>query len=142
MAVTLAGFIAVRAAIALWLRPHYMSAVTAFYKVVAGYTPSGSHWQLAQGVLGPDGDPVPQPNGPAAFGIPTGYLPASCAPLNGGAIRITPSCAQALARFRGFITYQPASRYWVFQAIETGIFVVLAAILLTMTAAVLLRRGA
>ena len=28
MAVTLAGFIAVRAVIALWLRPHYMSAVT------------------------------------------------------------------------------------------------------------------
>ena len=28
MAVTLAGFIAVRAAVTLWLRPHYMSAIT------------------------------------------------------------------------------------------------------------------
>ncbi len=71
-----------------------------------------------------------------------GYLPGSCAPLNGGAARIAPSCAQALARFRGFITYQPASRYWAFQGIETGIFVVLAAILLTVAAVVLLRRDA
>jgi hypothetical protein len=30
LAVTLGGFIAVRAAIALWLRPHYMSAVTVY----------------------------------------------------------------------------------------------------------------
>jgi hypothetical protein len=142
MAVTLAGFIAVRGAIALWLRPHYMSAVTVFYKVAAGYTPPGSYWQLAQGVLGPDGQPVPQPNGPAAFGIPMGYLPASCAPLNGGATRIAPSCAQALARFRGFITYQPAGRYWAFRGIETGIFIALAAILLTVAAIVLLRRDA
>jgi hypothetical protein len=142
MAVTLVGFIAVRAVIALWLRPHYMSAITVFYKVVGGYTPPGSFWQLASGVLDPNGQPVPQPNGPAAFGIPMGYLPASCAPLNGGATRVAPSCAQALAHFRGFITYQPAGRYWAFQGIETGIFIVLAAVLLTVTAVVLLRRDA
>jgi hypothetical protein len=142
MAATLAGFIAVRAVIALWLRPHYMSAITTFYKVIAGYTPPGSYWQLAQGVLGPDGHPVPQPDGPAAFGIPMGYLPASCAPLNGGATKVAPSCTQALAHFQGFLTYQPASRCWAFQGIETGIFIVLAAILLTVTAVVLLRRDA
>jgi hypothetical protein len=140
MAATLAGFIAVRAVIALWLRPHYMSAITAFYKVTAGHTPPGSYWQLALGVLDPNSHPVPQPDGPAAFGIPMGYLPASCAPLNGGATKVAPSCAQALAHFRGFLTYQPASRYWAFQGIETGIFIVLAAILLTVTAVVLLRR--
>jgi len=142
MAVTLVGFIAVRAVIALWLRPHYMSAVTVFYNLVHGYTPPGSYWQLAQGVLGPDGHPVPQPDGPAAFGVPLGYLPASCAPLNGGATHITPSCAQALTHFRGFTTYQPAGRYWAFQGIEVGIFIALAAILLTVAAAVLLRRDA
>jgi hypothetical protein len=142
MAVTLAGFIAVRAVIALLLRPHYMTAITAFYKVTSGYTPPGSAWQLASGVLGPNGQPVPQPNGPAAYGIPLNYLPASCAPLNGGATRVAPSCAHALAQFRGFVTYQPAGRYWAFQGIETGVFVTLAAILLTVTAVVLLRRDA
>ena len=142
MAVTLAGFIAVRAVIALWLRPHFMSAVTTTYNLIQGYTPPGSSWQLASGVLNSNGHPVPQVNGVAAFGIPINYLPASCAPLNGGATTIAPSCRAALDSFRGFVTYQPAGRYWAFQAIETGIFVALAAILITVTAVVLLRRDA
>ena len=142
MAVTLAGFIAVRAVIALWLRPHYTSAVTVTYNLLRGYTPAGSYWQLGQGVPDPNGHLVPQPNGPAASGIPMGYLPASCAPPDGGATKVAPSCAQALARFHGFVTYQPASRYWTFQGIETGIFVLLAAILITVTAVALLRRDA
>ena len=140
MAVTLAGFIAARAVITLWLRPHYMSAVTVFYKVTGGYTPPGSYWQVAQGVIGPNGQVVPPVNGAGAFGIPMSYLPASCAPLNGGATRIAPSCAQALAHFRAFLTYQPADRYWAFQGIETGIFVALAAALIATTAVVLLHR--
>lgn len=143
LAVTLAGFVAVRAVIALWLRPHYMSAVTVFYKVTAGYTPPGSYWQLRQGILGPDGQPISTDTvGPVIAGVPASYLPASCAPRNGGASHIAPSCAQALARFHGFVTYQPAGRYWAFQGIETGIFIALAAVLLTVAAVVLLRRDA
>ena len=143
LAVTLAGFIAVRAVVALWLRPHYMSAVTVFYQVTAGYTPPGSYWQLAQGILGPDGRPISTDTvGPVIAGVPASYLPASCAPPGGGAGHIAPSCARALARFHGFVTYQPAGRYWAFQGIETGIFIALAAILLTVTAVVLLRRDA
>jgi hypothetical protein len=143
LAITLAGFIAVRAVIALWLRPHYMSAVTVFYKVTAGYTPRGSYWQLAQGILGPDGRAISTDTvGPVIAGVPATYLPASCAPPNAGAGPIAPACARALARFHGFVTYQPAGRYWTFQGIETGIFVLLAAILLTVTAVVLLRRDA
>ena len=142
MAITLAGFIAVRAVIALWLRPHYMSAITVTYNLLHGYTPAGSYWQLAQGILDPNGHLVAQPNGPAAFGIPVGYLPSSCAALANRASSVTPSCRQALNGFRGFITYQPADRYWAFQGIETGVFALLAAILLTVTAVVLLRRDA
>jgi hypothetical protein len=143
MAVTLAGFIAVRALITLLLRPHYISAVTAFYKVTGGFTPSGSYWQLAQGVLGPNGQQINQnTNGNVVAGIPVDYLPASCAAPGRGAFTPPPSCTQALAHFRGFVTYQPAGRYWTFQGIETGIFVVLAAVLLTVTAVVLLRRDA
>jgi hypothetical protein len=44
--------------------------------------------------------------------------------------------------YRGFISYQPASRYWTFQGIETGIFVLLAAALLAVTAIVVHRRDA
>jgi hypothetical protein len=49
------------------------------------------------------------------------------------------SCLTARG-YRGFITYQPANRYWAFQGIETGIFVLLAAALIAVTAIVVLRR--
>jgi hypothetical protein len=44
--------------------------------------------------------------------------------------------------YRGYLVYQPASRFWAFQGIETGIYVVLAAALLGVTFWVLKRRGA
>jgi hypothetical protein len=44
--------------------------------------------------------------------------------------------------YRGYATYQPASRFWAFQGIETGIFVMLAAVLLAVTFWVLNRRDA
>ena len=142
LAVTLGGFIAVRAVITLWLRPHYMSAVTVTYKLLSGYTPSGSYWQFAQGILDPAGRLVPIADGPAVDGIPVGSLPSACAAMANGAGRATPSCRQALDGFHSFITYQPASRYWAFQGIETGIFVALAAALVAVTAVVVLRRDA
>jgi len=141
IAVTLAGFITVRALIALLLRPHYMSAVTVTYNVLVGYTPPGSYWRLAQGVLGPNGQPINQnTNGNVVNGIPVSYLPASCNGPARGAYKLPPSCSQALAHFHGFLTYQPAGRYWAFQGIETGIFLALAAALLALTAVVVLRR--
>jgi ABC-type transport system involved in multi-copper enzyme maturation permease subunit len=143
MAVTLAGFVAVRIVIALWLRPHYMSAVTTFYNATRGFTPSGAYWSLASGILGPNGQAINQnTNLREIEGIPVNYLPASCSAPVHGSVVIPPSCAQALAHFRGFVTYQPASRYWAFQGIETGIFVALAAALIAVTAVVLLRRDA
>ena len=40
------------------------------------------------------------------------------------------------------ISYQPASRYWAFQGIETGIFMLLAAALIMVTATAVRRRDA
>ena len=143
IAVTLAGFIAVRASIALWLRPHYLSPVTVFYKVTAGFTPPGSYWQIAQGVLGPNGQQLSQPNNVNYInGVPASSLPASCTQVSRGAFTPPPSCTQALSHFQAFITYQPADRYWTFQGIESGIFLVLAAALIAVTAVTLLRRDA
>ncbi len=143
VAVTLAGFIAVRVAITLWVRPHYLTAVTTFSSVVNNFTPAGAYWKIAQGVLGPNGKPIPQPNGIPSFnGIPQNALPAFCSSVFNGASTPAPTCAQALAHYREFITYQPASRFWAFQGIETGIFVVLAAGLVAATVILLLRRDA
>ena len=143
IAVTLAGFIAVRSLITLLLRPHYMSAVTVYYKVTTGFTPPGSFWKIASGIVGPNGLAIDQnTNANVINGVPADYLPASCVQHVRGAFTPPPSCTQALAHFRGFLTYQPADRYWTFQGIETGIFLVLAAALIAVSAAVLLRTDA
>jgi hypothetical protein len=145
MVVTLAGFIGVRVLVTLWLRPHYISAVTVVSKVTSGSTPPGAFWQIASGVLGPNGQLVPQPNNVPYFdGIPQTSLPASCAPLFNGPGNPSPtgSCAQALSHYTSYLTYQPADRFWAFQGIETGIFLALAAALVAVTALVLLRRDA
>ena len=84
---------------------------------------------------------VPQ-NQPAAFGVAVSSLPKACAGLANPTGGMTSSCRTALTGFRSFITYQPASRFWPFQGIETGLFVVLAAILLAVTAVALIRRDA
>ena len=142
MAVTLGAFIAVRVAVTLWLRPHYLSAVTVTRSLTSAFTPPGSYWLIHQGVLNPSGQLISGMNGEAQFnGVPISELPRPSAGL-ANSPAVSSSCRAALAGYRSFVTYQPASRFWTFQGIETGIFVALAAILLTVTAVVLLRRDA
>jgi hypothetical protein len=154
--VTLAGFIAVRFVIFSWARSHFITPVTTYFPLNRGFAVTGSYWQLATGYVGADGRPISIPqstNGPvlgtAAGGIPVSSLPAPCQALAGGGnAPFSPamhdavlSCAQA-HHIRGYLTYQPAGRYWAFQGIETGIFVLLAAALLAVAFAVVTRRDA
>jgi hypothetical protein len=44
--------------------------------------------------------------------------------------------------WRGYATYQPAYRFWPFQGIETGIYVLLAAALIAAAFVILRRRDA
>jgi len=136
MAVTLAGFVAMRALIAQWLRPHYMTPVTVYYKLTANVAgPTGSYLSVNQGVVGPNGAPPAAGLGNYTFnGSP---VPAVCQK----AIQNPAPCMTAHG-YRAYLTYQPASRFWAFQGIETGIFVVLAAALLGVTFWVLRRRDA
>jgi hypothetical protein len=143
MAVTLGGFIAARVTVTLWLRPHYLSAVTAVRSLPAQIQLTGSYWLLSQGTRNPAGQLMAGPQDqPTAFGVPVSSLPRACARLASPTGGLTSSCRAALTGFRSFVTYQPASRFWPFQGIETGVFVILAAILLTVTAVVLIRRDA
>jgi hypothetical protein len=143
MAVTLGGFIAARVAVTLWLRPHYLGAVTDVHNLPAGTRLTGSYWLISQGVRNPSGQLIAgAQDQSAAFGVPVSSLPRTCAGLANPMGGLTSSCRAALTGFRSFVTYQPASRFWVFQGIETGVFVVLAAILLAMTIVTLIRRDA
>ena len=51
------------------------------------------------------------------------------------------SCMQANG-WRGVITYQPAGRYWTFQGVETGIYLLLGAALIAVAVVVVRRRDA
>jgi hypothetical protein len=134
LAVTLAGFVALRALIAQWLRPHYMTPVTMYYNLTGNSGPAGAYLGVNQGIVGPNGQP---PAGSSNYGFNGAPVPAVCQ-------RATQSLASCMAAhgYRGYMTYQPASRFWAFQGIETGIFVVLAAVLLGVTFWVLKRRDA
>ena len=144
IAVVLGGFIALRLVVANLLRPHYLAAITTYFKVTSTFTPPGQAWVLAQGGVSRTGQVVG-----AGWGDLVPALPAACARLlpgtptakNGASMGAVFSCMQAHG-WRGFVTYQPASRYWPFQGIETGIYVLLAAALLAVTFAIVRRRDA
>lgn len=144
IAVVLGGFIALRLVISDFLRQHYMAAVTTYYNVTGAFTPPGQAWVLAQGAVSQTGRVVP-----TGWGDLYPALPASCRQLlpgtpgakSGASLNAVFSCMRAHG-WRGFATYQPASRYWPFQGIETGIYLLLAAALIAGTFAIIRRRDA
>jgi hypothetical protein len=143
IAVTGGVFLAIRLVVTYWVRVHYMPAVTTIYSVTQNFTPKGAFWPLTGGVVLPGGQLstslsvgpghiISSPGAPA--------IPAACQQAE-GQISATLAC-MAHVGYRSFTTYQPGYRFWPFQFIETGIFVALAAALITVTFLVVRRRDA
>jgi hypothetical protein len=144
IAVVLGGFIALRLVISDFVRQHYLAAVTTYYHVTGSFTPPGQAWVLAQGAVSKTGQVVPAGWGDLFPALPAScqkLLPTSSTPKSGSGLPAVFSCMQAHG-WRGFATYQPASRYWPFQGIETGIYVLLAAALIAVTFVIVRRRDA
>jgi hypothetical protein len=132
MAVTLAVFAAVMTAFPLWVRPHLIPPAQA---TSALSLPSANLRGSSNGHLG---FYASRPTGlPGAWVIssqvtaPDGRAPSS---EPAGPCGTSPSAQACGAYIRSFhfqqtATYQPASRYWDFQWIETGIYLALALIL-------------
>jgi hypothetical protein len=151
MAITLVVFTFVRLVIGQDFRARYLTPVTrtiSFLKhhVSHGFLPTGSYWQVSGILVGPHGQ---VPNGSLNGGpqlnidgvpINAASLPSVCRTL----VFQGPQGMACLAAhgYRALISYQPGSRYWAFQGIETGIFAGLAAVLIAITAIVILRRDA
>lgn len=117
MAVTLAGFLAVRLPIEFSLRQHYATPL-----VSNALTSSYSHldWQLGE-----------YWSDSAGHRISDNLVFPTCA----GPGTLKPdffACVQAHG-WHDTIVYQPASRFWLFQGIETAIFVGLALALVGVT---------
>ncbi|GAA4569753.1 ABC transporter permease [Micromonospora coerulea] len=121
MGITLAAFIGVRAAVAILARPHYQPAETLTFPIDGTSEPrmERGDWILSQGIrdaggtmVAPDTRIMCPPGGRG----PTGQVCGAELGLKPGAYN--------------WQLYQPADRFWLFQGIETGIFVALAALLL------------
>jgi len=121
-----------------------MAAVTSYANLTANLTPKGSYWSYSSGLTGPHG-PLPQATSMVSVtldGVPAANLPNACqAVANAGNMPATNRCLTS-AHIRQFITYQPASRYWDFQGIETGLYILLAAALIAVTITIIRRRDA
>jgi hypothetical protein len=119
MTLTLTGFVAVRVAVALLARPHYMTP-RAENQLVVGAGDQGDlagAWVLAKQVRQADGTVV-------SSGSVRCPSPAACATDNQLGLRPGAYNHQV---------FQPAGRFWTFQWIEAGVFVALAALLLWLT---------
>jgi hypothetical protein len=122
MAATLVGFVGLRLIIASVVRKHYLSPVTKTYIPLPGIdTNHPGAWVFSKRTIDSTGHTVPQ------FSI-------------GSACPATKSTTRAsldhCVRAHGFLNtdiLQPASRYWLFQGIETAIFTGLALALLALT---------
>jgi ABC-type transport system involved in multi-copper enzyme maturation permease subunit len=147
MAITLAVFTFLRLVIGQDFRSHYLTAITKTFTFLhRPPLPSGA-WLVSAGLVGPGAQiPGSQSGGGPHLSIndvpiSLNSLPPACRTLVFQGPQKLFSCLNAAA-YHGSVTYQPASRYWAFQGIETGIFVLLAAALIAVAAIVVLRRDA
>jgi hypothetical protein len=130
MAASVAVYAAVRAAVEIWLRPHFARPRMLSYPFFGPSPRAGlGDWVLSTKTV--DGSGHLLANGQSLnfeFLAPRcpGLLPANHALLAPDALQ---DCVQRLG-LQVQATYQPGDRYWQFQAIETAIFVSLALMLL------------
>lgn len=119
IATALGGFIALRVLVGLFLRQDFMAPITRILPInvsrVTGRT--AQVWWLASYITSPSGRS-------SETGI---RVPVACQTLFGS--KQFQPCLTAHGYHR-ILTYQPADRFWTFQAIEAGIFALLAAVLL------------
>jgi hypothetical protein len=135
LATTLGAFLTVRIVTAIYIRPHFMTALTKKLPFALGTrgAPPGA-WILSGGLVGPNGHYY-------GDGISLDQVPAACRVGAFGGKGITPNCL-ASHGFHQWITFQPASRFWAFQGIEATTFVVLAIALVAFTYRMVLHRDA
>ena len=136
MAATLGSFIGARVLMTLFARTHYMAAKTVSAPLSVqgggfkfGYEDPAGAWILKQVTLDRAGA-IAGPGG----GFDLNFLNARCPGLipHAGALPTQAKLASCVREvgLHFITTYQPATRYWAFQGIESAIYLALAAILI------------
>jgi hypothetical protein len=141
MAVTLAIYTAVIIAFPGWVRPHLIPPVQTTSTVslasisnMPAVGASDGHLFLVPGSAAPPGawvisSQITIPDGRAASSEPAGPCgdpsPAAAGPPSPASVQACNDYIESL-HLRQTVTYQPASRYWAFQWVETAIYLALA----------------
>jgi hypothetical protein len=163
IAITLGGFIGLRLLFDEVIRPHLMPTITTFYGLTSGWTPPGQAWVLGNGVVNGAGQVVTDAaSGTQAGrgglldslgfdGVSVSNFPAACqklfvavaqkGPSPGADVNKALSCASRYG-FRNYTTYQPGSHYWPLQGIEAGLYLAMAAAMLSVAFYVIRHRDA
>jgi ABC-type transport system involved in multi-copper enzyme maturation permease subunit len=125
MAVTLAIFAVVQVPMPLWVRPNIIPPAATITTADAANLNFGS--LTASVVPGQPGAMIVSSHAFNAAGQTVTSVPASCLPADPrGKFGGDPGQCLDKLGIREAISYQPASRYWPLQLIETGIFLALA----------------
>jgi hypothetical protein len=146
IAVTICGFAAVRLVVAEELRQHLIPAVTTVVSLTSN-GPSGMAWILQTGFVDKAGQVLPSLgnySGPAFNGTPIKDFPAACQAILNAPSSATGALNACLSRagFREYLSYQPGYRFWPIQGIETGLYLLAAAVLLAIAWRAVRRRDA
>jgi hypothetical protein len=141
MGATLGAYLAVRLPVEFWLRPHFAAAKTYSYPFFARDPRAGlGDWVLSTKTVDASGHFLangqqlnsaflsrycPSLSFPGTGGALPVPGPGVAAPKGAGGFDPLMACARKIG-IRISVAYQPGSRYWLFQGIETAIFVALA----------------
>jgi hypothetical protein len=131
MAITLVIFAAVQVAMPLWIRPHLFppahstAALSSFTALQTQIGPNGTFAFGVQFLPSQPGAWILSGGAVNAAGQPVSTSPAACKPE---ALSGSPAWTPCLTShgIRIAVTYQPTSRYWAIQGIETAIYLALA----------------
>lgn len=149
MAATFLIYFAVHITFSTWIRQHLLTplrATSPFLVTPSGFTlgpPNAADWVISTEVYTPPGRALGQPGQGSLFegfrihagtlffqGAGACHVKVPAASLRTGNISqaVQQACIASLHLYQ-VVTYQPASRYWTFQWMELGLFIVLALLL-------------
>jgi hypothetical protein len=139
MVVTLVGYTIARLGIVMYARPNYQAPRTQTWDALAQAPQiSRQAWQIDAGWIDRAGNQ-----------LAADHVLATCNPNEGPVTTVGQSanqnpflqCVHAHS-WLNFVTYQPADRFWFFQAIEVALFLALAGICVALTYWIVMRRTA
>lgn len=122
IAATLGIFVALRVAIGVYVRPHFMTPLSGVYPLAGSrINPPAGSWVISQGIV--------TTSGRSLGSLTPGIIPAACQPGASGDKSGIVGCL-ASHGFRQMVTFQPGTRFWAFQGLEAAVFVIAAAALI------------